>query len=141
MIYIGEKRKRRGGAARIGVGIGKRRKIAGKEILFKKTFSTLSVEEGTRAEGGDSGKKVEKCTRAEEGDCSQGSARYASCYFFFLLFWYSRLHSLEILWLFSGSCSCWLEWTLRAIYLGCWIEISFKLALLWLCSWFLWFFL
>ena len=105
MIYIGEKRKRRGGAARIGVGIGKRRKIAGKEILFKKTFSTLSVEEGTRAEGGDSGKKVEKCTRAEEGDCSQGSARYASCYFF-LLFWYSRLHSLEILWLFSGSCSC-----------------------------------
>ena len=83
MIYIGEKRKRRGGAARIGVGIGKRRKIAGKEILFKKTFSTLSVEEGTRAEGGDSGKKVEKCTRAEEGDCSQGSARYASCYFFY----------------------------------------------------------
>ena len=57
MIYIGEKRKRREGAARIGVGIGKRRKIAGKEILFKKTFSTLSVEEGTRAEGRILGKR------------------------------------------------------------------------------------
>ena len=34
MIYIGEKRKRREGAARIGVLVGKRRKIAGKEIFF-----------------------------------------------------------------------------------------------------------
>ena len=57
MIYIGEKRKRREGAARIGVGIGKRRKIAGKEILFKKTFSTLSIKESTRAEGRILGKR------------------------------------------------------------------------------------
>ena len=34
----------------------------------------------------DSGKKVERCTRAEEGDCSQGSARYASCFLFIYYF-------------------------------------------------------
>ena len=70
----------------------------------REDFSLRKLEVRIGGEGGDSGKKVEKCTRAEEGDCSQGPARYASCYFL-LLFWYFRLHSLEILWLFSGSCS------------------------------------
>ena len=39
-IYRWEKEKKRRGAARIGVLVGRRRKIAGKEIFFKKTFST-----------------------------------------------------------------------------------------------------
>ena len=57
MIYIYVEKGRKG-AAHIGVLVGKRRKIAGKEIFFgKKTFSTLSVEEeigkifGGRLEG------------------------------------------------------------------------------------------
>ena len=66
--------------------------------------------------------KVERCTRAEEGDCSQGSARYASCYFYYYFGIPVYIHLR-----FSG---CFREVILAdwsghwgPLYLRCWIEI------------------
>ena len=87
--------------------------------------------------------KVERCTRVEEGDCSQGSTRYASCSFLFICF-------IILVFPFtfhSGFFGCFWEvvladWSGHWGPLICVVEskFSFKLALLRLCSWFLWFF-